>query len=140
METFKLTLAYTFVGDHAECRRVYEESERFKKDFKYFDWVEFSIDPVTIEPFESPAEEPADILTEDYLNVLGWHLQKIDGIHNEYTKVTGDRQERLLFSVWRDQGILAAIIHQTGESLPRGVFSGRIDSRDTFEIILNCVA
>lgn len=142
MDTFKITLTYTFIGNYAECRRKYEDRGSLSHKelgLTFFDWCEASLDKAVNRPYQSPPDDVEEILTEEYLTSLGW--AKIDsiGLHHKYSRLSDAYEEFLMFSVWPDK-VLVDITHKIGNSYNTGVFSGKIDSRQTFEIILNAVS
>jgi hypothetical protein len=120
----------TFKGDRHQAWDAYMNDEMANKNMVFLDWCSENLERVDVY---------GHILTDEYLTSLGYKKLKQDDNHFEWERITRNRDERLLYSVWRD-GVFLAIVHRTGKTFPRGVFSGKIPSREIFEIILNCVA
>lgn len=138
METFKVTLTYTFIGSYYEARRDYEKSDYKNRGLSFLDWCEVNRDQTTNVPYQSPPDNVEEILTEEYLTSLGWRMVEQCNDNYFYSRDVNDRQEELRYSVY-DECVLATITHVSGY-YSAGVFSGKIDSRQTFEIILNAVS
>lgn len=135
METFELTgengITRTFIGDYANAWQNYWDDEMAKNNQSFMEYCVETCEQV---------KEPDSILTEEYLTSLGWRMVEQCNDNYFYSRDVNDRQEELRYSVVHDGGVLATITHVSGGYYSAGVFSGKIDSRQTFEIILNAVS
>lgn len=144
MKTFTITLTYTFIGSYYEARRDYEKSGYQARGLSFLDWCEASLDKAVNRPYQSPPDDVEEILTDDYLNSLGFVNEHVTGsgygkTHHHYMRQGNGRRERLMFTVY-DGALSVCIEHRYGDAFPTTQFSGKIDSRQTFEIILNAVS